>query len=73
MSEGEILVAHQLRKTYTLGSRQLEVLQGIDLRVRRGEALVIKGASGAGKSTLLHLLGGEYSCTVSLELVAECE
>ncbi len=60
MSEtgGDILVASGLRKNYTLGSRELEVLRGIDVRVRRGEALVIVGASGAGKSTLLHLLGG---------------
>jgi predicted ABC-type transport system involved in lysophospholipase L1 biosynthesis ATPase subunit len=55
---GDILVASGLRKTYTLGPRQIEVLRGIDVRVRRGEALVIVGASGAGKSTLLHLLGG---------------
>jgi predicted ABC-type transport system involved in lysophospholipase L1 biosynthesis ATPase subunit len=54
----DILVARGLRKAYTLGQRRLEVLQGIDLRVRRSEALVVAGASGAGKSTLLHLLGG---------------
>ncbi|HUJ71140.1 MAG TPA: ABC transporter ATP-binding protein [Verrucomicrobiae bacterium] len=54
----DILVASGLRKNYTLGSQELEVLRGIDVRVRRGESLVIIGASGAGKSTLLHLLGG---------------
>jgi predicted ABC-type transport system involved in lysophospholipase L1 biosynthesis ATPase subunit len=54
----DILVASGLRKNYTLGSQELEVLRGIDVRVRRGESLVIVGASGAGKSTLLHLLGG---------------
>jgi predicted ABC-type transport system involved in lysophospholipase L1 biosynthesis ATPase subunit len=55
---GDILVATGLRKTYHLGAREVEVLRGIDVHVRRGEALVIVGASGAGKSTLLHLLGG---------------
>ncbi len=54
----DILVAQALRKNYTLGKRNVEVLQGINLRVRRGEVVVVVGASGAGKSTLLHLLGG---------------
>jgi predicted ABC-type transport system involved in lysophospholipase L1 biosynthesis ATPase subunit len=53
-----ILLATGLRKTYSMGLREVEVLRGIDVCVRRGEALVIIGASGAGKSTLLHLLGG---------------
>jgi predicted ABC-type transport system involved in lysophospholipase L1 biosynthesis ATPase subunit len=53
-----ILTATGLGKTYLMGQRTVEVLQGIDLTVQRGEALVIVGASGAGKSTLLHLLGG---------------
>src|SRR5436190_9271801 len=53
-----ILAAQQLRKSYQLGKRNVEVLKGLDLKVQRGEVLVIVGASGAGKSTLLHLLGG---------------
>ena len=57
-ASADILVASGLRKNYTLGSQEVEVLRGIDVSVRRGEALVIVGASGAGKSTLLHLLGG---------------
>jgi len=53
-----ILKAENLYKTYKDGKISLEILKGIDLEVRKGEALCIIGPSGAGKSTLLHILGG---------------
>lgn len=57
MSEA-LLVATAIHKSYSLGKRRLEVLRGVDLSVRRGEFVALRGASGAGKSTLLHLAGG---------------
>jgi ABC-type lipoprotein export system ATPase subunit len=53
-----LLSARGIHKTYTLGQRSLEVLRGVDVDLRRGDFLALRGASGAGKSTLLHLLGG---------------
>ena len=42
--------------TKTIGAQ--EILRGVDLRVRKGETLVIIGRSGGGKSVLLkHLVG----------------
>ena len=65
-----VLSCRDLRKTYISGPLNVPVLLGIDLEVRRGEAVAIIGASGSGKSTLLHLLGGldqPTSGTVELE------
>lgn len=59
MSENPLLLkVRNVKKSYTLGKRSIDVLRGVDLEVGRGEFLAIRGASGAGKSTLLHLLGG---------------
>lgn len=54
---GPLLSVHGVTKSYPMGGGRLEVLKGIHLDVRAGEALCIVGSSGAGKSTLLHILG----------------
>jgi lipoprotein-releasing system ATP-binding protein len=52
------LQARALAKTYRNAEVPVEVFNGLDLEVERGEMLAIVGPSGIGKSTLLHLLGG---------------
>ncbi len=42
-----------------------ELLHGVDLTVRTGEAHVIMGVNGAGKSTLLHAVMGNPAYTVT--------
>lgn len=58
MSNELVLECHGLAKHYQDGKRSVEVFNGIDLAVRRGETCAIVGASGSGKTTLLHLLAG---------------
>jgi ABC-type lipoprotein export system ATPase subunit len=54
---GYILQAEKIFKTYRMGSAEISVLKGTDLKVKTGEFIAVIGASGSGKSTLLHILG----------------
>jgi lipoprotein releasing system ATP-binding protein len=53
-----MLRAEKICKVYKDSKKELEVLKGIDLDIKRNEIVSIMGPSGAGKSTLLHILGG---------------
>jgi lipoprotein-releasing system ATP-binding protein len=56
-TEGHLLSAVALKKSYRTQAGELPVLQGVDLSIDEGEVVAITGESGTGKSTLLHLLG----------------
>ncbi len=52
-----VLECTGIEKTFHDATRELRILQGIDLAIESGKTHAISGASGAGKSTLLHIMG----------------
>ncbi len=63
-----VLKARQIAKRFYTPAL-IEVLNGIDLDIHRGESIAIVGKSGEGKSTLLHILGTlEKPCAGTVEI-----
>jgi len=68
MSQARSLIElSQVHKRYGEGESEVRALDGIDLRIERGEFVAIMGSSGSGKSTCMNILGcldrptaGEY-------------
>ncbi len=53
-----LLEARSVRKVYRSAGGAVMALDGIDLRVERGEMVAVMGPSGSGKTTLLNCLSG---------------
>jgi lipoprotein-releasing system ATP-binding protein len=52
-----LLEVSNLSKSYPTPRGALEILSGVSLTLKRGDAVSIMGPSGSGKSTLLYIVG----------------
>lgn len=57
MSDALLYEVTDLWKGYSNGTKEVEVLKGVNFSVRNGETVAVAGPSGVGKSTFLHVLG----------------
>ena len=53
-----LITTVDLRRTYFLGSEQIDALRGINFSVMPGQFIAVVGRSGSGKTTLLNILAG---------------
>lgn len=56
MNDQTVLIATGLKKYYSRGSEIVKALDGIDLRLAKGEVVAIVGPSGSGKTTLMNVV-----------------
>ena len=68
-----IINVKDIKKSYTVGTQEVNALRGINLSVEKGEFISIMGPSGSGKTTLMNIIGcldtpssGEYELNGNL-------
>jgi lipoprotein-releasing system ATP-binding protein len=52
-----LLTAKNVYKSFHSGTEKIQVLNGLEFSIDKGEMMAIVGASGSGKTTLLQILG----------------
>jgi len=58
MSFEYVVETEDLTKYYQMGPITVKALEGVNLRIKRGEYISIMGPSGSGKTTLFNMVGG---------------
>ncbi|MEI6244643.1 MAG: ABC transporter ATP-binding protein [Acidobacteriota bacterium] len=58
MSSNALVNITNVHKFFKRGSERVDVLNGVNLTVPKGDFLALMGPSGSGKTTLLNLMGG---------------
>lgn len=52
-----VIELENITKVYQMGTVQVNALNGVNVRIGRGEMVAIMGPSGSGKSTLMNIIG----------------
>ena len=55
--ENNIIELKNLAKHYEMGENIVKALDGIDVKVKKGDFIAIVGPSGSGKSTMMNMIG----------------
>ena len=52
-----LFTASNLCKSFRSGTKKIQILDGLEFSINKGEMMAVVGASGSGKTTLLQILG----------------